>query len=242
MRRRHAGQTPAAHPQAGRRPTPWNRRRTASASWNCGAWATGRMSWWRTTRRRPAHPDAAAFAGAGRHHERRRRRTRRRGGGGGGAEAPADQGRWWTTRMARSANMRFQQLHDPGLVEVSRQPDARINRWMRRAEAIFKAIAGRRQRTAHEGRSGAREDALAARTGKSACPTRRPGRHRRLTTPISQGDWRLMFLQHDRIEECHAGRPGARSEGLFQGFQPHGGRITFPTLHPDRTVVPPRPI
>src|SRR6185369_3186003 len=61
-----------------------------------------------------------------------------------------------------------------------------------------------------------------------------------LNTAIAQGDWRLMFLQHDLLEQVQPPdlvrvakaylKPSNRTVGYY-----------IPDMEPDRTVVPPRP-
>ena len=46
-----------------------------------------------------------------------------------------------------------------------------------------------------------------------------------LNKAIAQGDWRLMFLQHDRLEDIGPSDVLRVAEGVFQGIEPHGGLL-----------------
>jgi zinc protease len=160
-----------------------------------------------------------------------------RGGGGGGnegrlAKALVD------TKLAESANMNFRQLHDPGLIQVS----ATLNKDQSldaARDAVFKALddvvknppsadeINRVRTQLLRGLENNLSDPQAIATGA-------------LNTAISQGDWRLMFLQHDRLSDVSSAdvvrvakeylKPSNRTVGYF-----------IPDMNPDRTVVPPSP-
>src|SRR5262245_10419962 len=159
------------------------------------------------------------------------------GGGGGGnegrlAKALVD------TKLAQSANMGFRQLHDPGLIQVS----ATLNKDQSldaARDAIFKALeevvknpptAAEVERVRSQllrGLENNLSDPQSIATGA-------------LNAAISQGDWRLMFLQHDLLSDVSPAdvvrvaksylKPSNRTVGYF-----------IPDMDPDRTVVPASP-
>ncbi|MDR3700251.1 MAG: insulinase family protein, partial [Candidatus Sulfopaludibacter sp.] len=61
-----------------------------------------------------------------------------------------------------------------------------------------------------------------------------------LTTPISQGDWRLMFLQHDRIKNVTPEDLVRVAKTYFKAANRTVGYY-IPDAAPDRTVVPETP-
>jgi zinc protease len=134
-----------------------------------------------------------------------------------------------------AANMGFRQMHDPGLIQVS----ATLNKDQSldaAREAIFKALDDvvKNPPTAEEvervrsqllrGLENNLSDPQAIATGA-------------LNNAIAQGDWRLMFLQHDRLSDVSAAdvvrvakaylKPSNRTVGYY-----------IPDMNPDRTVVP----
>jgi len=169
-----------------------------------------------------------------------------RGGGGGrggrGGAGDPNEGRLTKfvvdTELAQSATMRFEAMHDPGLVEISatltkdQSPDAA-------RDAIFKAL----------------EDVAANPPGAADVDRIRTRLLRGLTTSLSnpqqiatgalndaiaQGDWRLMFLQHDRLNDVQPADV-VRVAKLY--FKPSNRTVGYyiPDMNPDRTVVPATP-
>ena len=61
-----------------------------------------------------------------------------------------------------------------------------------------------------------------------------------LNTAIAQGDWRLMFLQHDRLQDI---TPADLVRAAQTYFKPSNRTVGYykPDPAPDRTVVPPTP-
>ncbi len=185
-----------------------------------------------------AHPDAAAIqvlagimnggGGGGRGG---------RGGGGGGNEGRLSKA-LVDTKLAESANMNFRQLHDPGLVQVS----ATLNKDQSldaARDAIFKALddvvknpptpeeVDRVRSQLLRSLENSLSDPQAIATGA-------------LNTAIAQGDWRLMFFQHDLLSDVSSAdvvraaqeylKPSNRTVGYY-----------IPDMAPDRTVVPATP-
>ena len=185
-----------------------------------------------------SHPDAAAIqvlagvmngaGGGGRGG---------RGGGGGNREGRLAKA-LVDTKIAESANMGFRQLHDPGLLQVS----ATLNKDQSldaARDAILKALDDvvKNPPTSAEvenvrtqmlrGLENNLSDPQAIATGA-------------LNNAIAQGDWRLMFLQHDRLSDVSPAdvvrvakaylKPSNRTVGYY-----------IPDMNPDRTVVPATP-
>ena len=61
-----------------------------------------------------------------------------------------------------------------------------------------------------------------------------------LTESMAAGDWRLFFLERDRIEKTTRGRRAGRGAEIPEADQPHAGRF-IPTDTVDRTEVPGKP-
>ena len=61
-----------------------------------------------------------------------------------------------------------------------------------------------------------------------------------LTTPIAQGDWRLMFLQHDRIKDVTPEDLVRVAKAYFKASNRRWAYF-IPDPAPDRTVVPETP-
>ncbi len=193
------------------------------------------------------HPDSAALqvlAGImnGANGGRGGRGGGGRGGRGGSGAGDPNAGRLTKflvdPELAQSANMRVQAWHDPGLAEISatltqdQSPDAA-------RDAIFKAIQDvtdnpptaadvervRTQLLRNLENSLSNPQAIA--TGA-------------LNTAISQGDWRLMFLQHDRLKDI---QPADVTRVAKAYFKPSNRTVGYyiPDMNPDRTVVPATP-
>ena len=145
-----------------------------------------------------AHPDAAALqvlsavmsggGGGGRGGR----------GGGGGAQEGRLAKALVDTKLAESASMGFQLQHDPGLVQVSatlkqdQSLDAARDAVYKTLDEIVKnpptdAEVDRVKTQLLRGLENSLSNAQAIATGA-------------LNNAIAQGDWRLMFLQHDRLQ------------------------------------------
>ena len=61
-----------------------------------------------------------------------------------------------------------------------------------------------------------------------------------LNTAIAQGDWRLMFLQHDLLEKVQPADLVRVAKDYFKASNRTVGYY-IPDMSPDRTVVPSRP-
>ncbi len=183
------------------------------------------------------HPDAAAVSvlsgvmsggGGG------------RGGRGGGGGAP--EGRLGKalveTKLAQSASMGFQPRHDPGLVEVTAtlSQDQSLDA---ARDAIYKTLedvvvhpptqveVDRVKTQMLRGLENSLSNAQAIATGA-------------LNNAIAQGDWRLMFLQHDQLQSV---TPADLVRVAKTYFKPSNRTVGYytPDPAPDRTVVPEAP-
>ena len=107
-------------------------------------------------------------------------------------------------------------------------------------KAIYKAIAGIISEPP------TKEEVERIKTGmlrshRKTCLTRNAGDcHTDSTTPISQGDWRLMFLQHDRIKNVTPEDLVRVAKTYFKASNRTVGYY-IPDAAPDRTVVPDTP-
>ena len=160
-----------------------------------------------------------------------------RGGGGGPAEGRLGKA-LVDTKLAQSANMGFRQLHDPGLVSVSatltkdQSPDAARDGILKALEDVVKnpptaqeveRVRGPMLRNLENSLS----DPQSIATGA-------------LNTAIAQGDWRLMFLQHDLLSDVSTADVVRVAKGYLKPSNRTVGYF-IPDMDPDRTIVPPSP-
>lgn len=183
------------------------------------------------------HPDAAALqvlsgimtggGGGGRGG---------RGGGGGGqgrlTKALVDTGK------ADSAGMNVSQLHDPGLIMLSASlnKDQSLDEARRLLIATVEGVAQNPPTKQDVDRittgllrnlENSLSDPQAIATGA-------------LNTAISQGDWRLMFLQHDRLKDITPADV-VRVARLYLKASNRTVGYYIPDAAPDRTAVPDTP-
>ncbi len=160
-----------------------------------------------------------------------------RGGGGGGNE-----GRLYKalveTKKAESANMGMRALHDPGLITASASlnKDQSLDEVKKILEQTLEDVVQNPPTKAEVDRvttgmlrnlENSLSDPQSIATGA-------------LNEAIAQGDWRLMFLQHDRLKDISPAdlvrvaklylKPSNRTVGYY-----------IPDPAPDRTVVPATP-
>ena len=180
-----------------------------------------------------SHPDAAAVqvlsgvmsgGGGGRGG---------RGGGGGAADGRLAKA-LVDTKLAQSASMGFQLQHDPGLVQVSASLNQDQSLDAAR-DAIYKTLddivktpptqveVDRVKSQMLRGLENSLSNAQAIATGA-------------LNNAIAQGDWRLMFLQHDRLQTV---TPADLVRVAQAYFKPSNRTVGYyiPDTAPDRTVV-----
>ncbi len=180
-----------------------------------------------------SHPDAAALqvlAGI------------MSGGGGGRGGRGGQEGRLAKalvdSKLADSASMGFQLQYDPGLVMVS----ANLNQDQsldKARDAIYKTIddvianppsAQEVDRVVTQMMRGLENNLSNPQTIATGA----------LNTAIAQGDWRLMFLQHDRLDSV---TPSEIVRVAKAYFKPSNRTVGYymPDAAPDRTVVTPAP-
>ncbi len=183
-----------------------------------------------------AHPDAAVLqvlagvmngGGGG-----------RGGRGGGGAQEGRLAKALVDTRLAESASMGFQLQHDPGLIVVSASLNQDQSLDVAR-DAIYKALDDvvKNPPTTEEINRVATQLARGLENSLSNAQSIATGA---LNNSIAQGDWRLMFIQHDRLQDVNSAdvvrvaqaylKPSNRTVGYYK-----------PDPNPDRTVVPATP-
>jgi zinc protease len=159
-----------------------------------------------------------------------------RGGGGGG------QGRLYKalveTKKAESASMSVAQLHDPGLIVLT----AALNKDQSLDEARKTLI---QTIEAVPGDPPTGEEVERVRTGllrnlENSLSDPQSMATGALNTAISQGDWRLMFLQHDRLKDVQAADLVRVAKAYFKASNRTVGYY-IPDAAPDRTVVPETP-
>ena len=183
------------------------------------------------------HPDAAALqvlagvmngGGGG--------RGGRGGGGGGGATGRLTKA-LVDNKKAESASLRVQQLHDPGLIEVSAtlSKDQSI-------EEVRKIIGETLKGIVTEPPTKEEVDRVKTRLARNLEQQLTDAQQvaMGMTTPVSQGDWRLLFLQHDRIQQVtpedvvRVAKAYIKDSNLTVG-------VFIPDPAPDRAVVPNAP-
>jgi zinc protease len=161
-----------------------------------------------------------------------------RGGGGGGGEGRLAKA-LVDAKIAESANMQASMLHDPGLAFLS----ATLNK-DQSLDAAKKALEDAIAEIAKTAPS--KEEVERTRTGLLR------GLERSLSDPqsiatgalnnaIAQGDWRLMFLQHDRLEDVSPSDVQRVAAAFFKESNRTVGYYV-PDAAPDRTVVPETPV
>jgi zinc protease len=164
------------------------------------------------------------------------------GGGGRGGRGGGGQGRLYKalveTKKAESASMSVAQLHDPGLIYLTAtlNKDQSLDEARKTLIQTIEAVAGDPP---------TREEVERARTGlqrnlEDSLSDPQSIATGALNTAISQGDWRLMFLQHDRLKGVQAADLVRVAKAYFKASNRTVGYY-IPDAAPDRTVVPETP-
>jgi len=143
-----------------------------------------------------------------------------RGGRGGGAPRTGVWARLSSTRrLAQSANMQFGSMHDPGLIEVTAtltKDQSLDNRPRRPFSRHSKTSSEKPAHSAVENLKAVRTQFAGGGLEKQFIEPAGPIATGALNSAIAQGDWRLMFLQHDRLSDVIFGRCGAGRESLSE--------------------------
>ncbi|MBV9398502.1 MAG: insulinase family protein [Bryobacterales bacterium] len=156
-----------------------------------------------------------------------------RGGGGQGrlSKALVD------SKKANSVAMSFGLQHDPGLIEVSASFSKDQSQ-----EEVRKIMIETLEALVKEAPSNDEVDRAKTRLMRNLENQMSDSETfgRALSAPIAEGDWRLIFLQHDRVKDVTAAdvvrvaktylKPSNRTTGYF-----------IPDPNPDRTIVPETP-
>jgi zinc protease len=159
-----------------------------------------------------------------------------RGGGGGGdgrlSKALVD------SKIAESASMNASQLHDPGLAFLT----ANLNK-DQSLDAAKKALEDAIAEIAKQAPT--KEEVEKVRGGLLRNLERSLSDPQSIATgalnnAIAQGDWRLMFLQHDRLEDVSPADVQRVAAAFFKESNRTVGYYV-PDPAPDRTVVPETP-
>jgi zinc protease len=161
------------------------------------------------------------------------------GGGFGGVDAAG--GRLpkalVNTKKALSASMSFRQLHDPGFILVSANLSNEQS-----VDDVRKTLINTLEDAIKDPPSKEEVERVKTRLLRGLEQSMRDAQQLglALTTPISQGDWRLMFLEHDQVQAVTPEdvlrvaklyfKPSNRTVGVF-----------VPVQEPDRTLVSARP-
>lgn len=157
-----------------------------------------------------------------------------RGGGGGTgrlSKALVD------NKKAISARMSFQALHDPGFVLASASlsndqslDDAR--------KAMLDTVKGIVNEPPSKEEVDRVKNRMLRQMESQMADAQQVGLG--MTNPIAQGDWRLMFLNHDRLKEVTPEEIVRVAKLYFKDSNLTIGEF-IPTARPDRTEVPPTP-
>jgi len=183
------------------------------------------------------HPDSAALqvlsgimngGGGGRGN---------RGGGAAGGEGRLRKA-LVDAKLAESANMSVSLPHDPGLIYLS----ANLNK-DRSLDAAKKALIDALADVVKN--PPAKEEVDRVRTGllrslENNLSDPQSIATGALNTAIAQGDWRLMFLQHDRLSDIGPADVLRVAQTYFKATNRTVGYY-IPDAAPDRTLVPATP-
>ncbi len=164
------------------------------------------------------------------------------GGGRGGRGGGGNDGRLTKalvdTKLANSASMSFRGRHDPGLITLSASlsNDQSLDQVRDKilqvlADVVKNPPTAQEMERATTGLQRTLENSLA---DPQAIATGA------LNEAVADGDWRLMFLQHDRLADISAqdvvrvAKAYLKQSNMTVGYY-------VPDSSPDRTVVPPTP-
>jgi zinc protease len=161
-----------------------------------------------------------------------------RGGGGGGADEGRLAKALVDAKIAESANMGSRAQHDPGLITLT----ASLNK-DQSLDAAKKALIATLDDVIKNPPT--KEEIERVRTNLLRGLDRNLSNAQQIATgalneAIAQGDWRLMFLAHDRLEDVSANDVVRVAKAYFKGSNRTVGYY-IPDAAPDRTVVPATP-
>jgi zinc protease len=158
------------------------------------------------------------------------------GGGGGGATGRLSKA-LVDNKKALNASMNFRPLHDPGFVLVSAglSKDQSLDEVRKIMLETIDGIINEPPTKEEVERAKTR---LVRRLEQTMSDAQQLGLA--LTTPVSQGDWRLMFYEHDRLNEVTPDDIVRVAKLYFKADNRTVG-VFIPTASPDRTTVPDTP-
>ncbi|MDD5543654.1 MAG: pitrilysin family protein [Acidobacteriia bacterium] len=141
------------------------------------------------------------------------------------------------TKKALRANMGFQELHDPGFVlfSASLNQDQSLDDVRKTLSQTIGGIVADPPTAAEVNRAKTR---LLRSLEQRMTDAQQLGLS--LSTPIAQGDWRLIFLQHDRLQEVKPEDLVRVAKLYFKDSNLTVGTFV-PEARPERTVVPTAP-
>jgi zinc protease len=163
------------------------------------------------------------------------------GGGGGRGGGGVAQGRLSKalvdTKKANSVNMTFGLEHDPGLIEI----EASLSKDQSQDE-VRKIIIDTLEGVVKEAPTSEEVERAKTRLTRNLENQMSDSENfgRSLSNPIAQGDWRLVFLQHDRLKEVTPTDVVRVAKAYLKASNRTVGYFT-PDPNPDRTVVPEAP-
>jgi zinc protease len=160
-----------------------------------------------------------------------------RGGGGGGFEGRLRKA-LVDTNKAQSAGMSVEMLHDPGLIMLN----ASLNQ-DQSLDDVKKALIETVEGVVNTPPT--RDEIERVRTGmlrnlENSLSDPQSIATGALNTAIAQGDWRLMFLQHDRLKDIQPSDV-VRAAKLYLKASNRTVGYYIPDAAPERTVVPETP-
>ena len=162
-------------------------------------------------------------------------------GGGGGRGGATAQGRLSKTlidsKKANSVNMSFSLQHDPGLIEISAslskdQPQEEVR------QIIFNTLDSVVKEAPSRDEVDRVKTRLLRNLENQMSDSQTFGRA--LSEPIAQGDWRLAFLQHERLKNVSP-EDVVRVAKLYLKASNRTVGFFIPDPSPDRTIVPEAP-
>jgi zinc protease len=161
-----------------------------------------------------------------------------RGGRGGGGSEGRLQKALVDTKIADSASMNFRALHDPGLIMLSaslskdQSLDGARSALIAALEDVIKNPPTKEEtERVTIGLLRNLENSLSDPQGIATGA---------LNESIAQGDWRLMFLQHDRLKDVGPQDVVRVAKAYLKASNRTVGYYV-PDPAPDRTIVPPTP-
>ena len=199
-------QDPEARRARCRPSTRSSRRRTASAASRCSAWATSRRSPRRTTCRRARIPSSGAVNLLEQ------------------VLTDTPSGRLYKalveTKKATSVGGYFMELHDPGLRDLQRRgPPGPGRRTRRRRRSSRRSTPPRGATPITKEEVDRARATLLKNIDLMLNSADRVGLN--LSEYIGQGDWRLFFLNRDRIRERDGRGRAEGGRGVPEALQPH---------------------